>query len=45
MLSMDTENPDNGFYAGAKMAASFYSQEYKKVPIRGFGGRCSYVKT
>ena len=23
MLSMDTENPDNGFYAGAKMAASF----------------------
>ena len=33
MLSMDTENPDNGFYAGTKMAASFYNQEYKKFPF------------
>ena len=43
MLSMDAENPDNGFYAGAKMVASFYNQEYKKVPIRGFGGSDQYL--
>lgn len=43
MLSMDTENPDNGFYAGAKLAGSFYNQEYKKVPIRGYGGSDQYL--
>ena len=42
MLSMDTENPDNGFMQ-EKMAASFYNQEYKKVPIRGFGGSDQYL--
>jgi adenosylcobinamide-phosphate synthase len=25
------------------MAASFYNQEYKKVPIRGFGGSDQYL--
>ena len=38
MLAMDKENELNGFYAGAKAAGSFYSQEYKAVPVRGFGG-------
>ena len=35
MLSMDPENDLNGFYAGGKLAGSFYTQEYKAVPIRG----------
>lgn len=43
MLSIDAENPDNGFYAGAKLASSFYNQEYKKVPIRGYGGSDQYL--
>lgn len=38
MLADDRENPLNGFYAGAKAAASVYTQEYEKVPVRGFGG-------
>lgn len=38
MLSTDRENIENGFYAGGKVAASFYNQEYKAVPVRGFGG-------
>ncbi|ACU08412.1 conserved hypothetical protein, secreted [Flavobacteriaceae bacterium 3519-10] len=38
MLAQDKENHLNGFYAGAKAAASFYSQEYFAVPVRGFGG-------
>lgn len=38
MLSMDTENPLNGFYCGGKLAASFYSQEYKGIPVRGYAG-------
>lgn len=38
MLANDKENELNGFYAGGKLAASFYNQEYKAVPVRGFGG-------
>lgn len=38
MLANDKENPMNGFYAGGKLGASFYQQEYKAVPVRGFGG-------
>ncbi len=38
MLAKDKENELNGFYAGAKAAGSFYSQEYKAVPVRGYGG-------
>ena len=38
MLAQDKENELNGFYAGAKAGGSFYSQEYKAVPVRGFGG-------
>lgn len=38
MLAEDKENPLNGFYAGAKAAASYYNQEYFAVPVRGFGG-------
>lgn len=37
MLAYDAENRLNGFYGGAKLAASFYQQEYRAVPIRGFG--------
>ncbi|WP_226063181.1 DUF6048 family protein [Kaistella polysaccharea] len=37
MLAHDPENELNGFYVGGKVAGSFYSQEYKAVPIRGFG--------
>ncbi len=42
MLMRDPENAQNGFYAGAKLAASFYHQEYRAVPIRGFGGSSSF---
>ena len=38
MLAIDKENPLNGFYAGGKLAGSFYKQEYKAVPVRGYGG-------
>ncbi len=37
MLAHDAENPLNGFYGGGKLAASFYQQEYRQVPIRGYG--------
>ncbi len=37
MLAHDPQNELNGFYLGAKAAASYYSQEYKAVPVRGFG--------
>ena len=43
MLATDPENEFNGFYGGGKLAASFYSQEYKAVPVRGFGGSSSSV--
>lgn len=35
MLASDAENAFNGFYAGAKLAGSFYSQEYMAVPVKG----------
>ncbi|UOE40653.1 DUF6048 family protein [Chryseobacterium suipulveris] len=38
MLAYDSENHLNGFYAGGKLAGSFYSQEYRAVPVRGYGG-------
>lgn len=38
MLANDKENSLNGFYAGGKLAGSFYNQEYKAVPVRGYGG-------
>lgn len=38
ILAHDQEHPMNGFYAGAKLAGTVYNQEYKAVPIRGFGG-------
>lgn len=38
MLAHDQENPMNGFFVGGKIAGSFYNQEYKAVPIRGYGG-------
>lgn len=38
MLAMDKENDLNGFYAGGKLAGSFYNEEFKAVPVRGFGG-------
>lgn len=44
MLSMDHEDKGSGFYAGAKLAASFYNQEYKTVPIRAFGGADQYLQ-
>ena len=37
MLSMDPENDLNGFYAGAKLAGSFYNQQYFAIPIKGSG--------
>lgn len=43
MLAKDPENEFNGFYAGGKLAGSFYKQEYFSVPIRGFGGSSSSV--
>ena len=33
MLSMDTENPDNGFYAGAKWQQVFTIKSTKKFPF------------
>lgn len=38
MLSVDPENTLSGFYGGAKLGASFYSQEYYKIPVRGYEG-------
>lgn len=43
MLANDRENELNGFYAGGKVAASFYKQEYKAVPVRGFGGSATSI--
>lgn len=43
MLAKDKENEFNGFYAGGKIAGSFYNQEYFAIPIRGFGGNSSSV--
>lgn len=38
MLANDSENIENGFYAGGKVGVSRYNQEYFAVPIRGFQG-------
>ncbi len=38
MLANDRENSQNGFYAGGKLAGSFYTQEYRAIPVRGYGG-------
>ena len=43
MLAKDRENEFNGFYAGGKLAGSFYTQEYFEIPIRGFGGSSSSI--
>lgn len=43
MLMKDNENPLNGFYAGPKVGASFYSQTYDRIPVRGSGGGDSFV--
>ncbi len=43
MLAKDPENEFNGFYGGGKIGGSFYTQEYKAVPVRGFGGSSSSV--
>lgn len=43
MLAKDPENEFNGFYAGGKVAGSFYNQEYMAIPVRGFGGSNSSV--
>lgn len=43
MLAKDPENQFNGFYAGGKVAGSFYTQEYMAVPVRGFGGSNSSI--
>lgn len=43
MLAKDPENEFNGFYGGAKVGGSFYTQEYFSIPIRGFGGSSSSI--
>lgn len=43
MLAKDRENEFNGFYAGGKVAGSFYKQEYLAIPIRGYGGSASSI--
>ncbi len=43
MLSMDPENDLNGFYAGAKLAGSFYTQEYKAIPVKGSNSEGIFV--
>ena len=39
MLASDPEDSDNGFYAGAKLAGSFYSQHYMAIPIKGINNQ------
>ena len=43
MLSMDPENALNGFYAGGKLAGSFYNQEYKAIPVKGLNSEGVFV--
>ncbi|MFC6269530.1 DUF6048 family protein [Frigoriflavimonas asaccharolytica] len=43
MLIKDPENEFNGFYAGGKLAGSYYLQEYFAIPVRGFNGDSSSV--
>lgn len=37
-LLEDGTHPDNRFYAGLKLAASFYKQKYEAVPVKGAQG-------
>ena len=43
MLAYDRENTMNGFYAGAQLAGSFYRQEYRAIPVRGYAGSSTSV--
>lgn len=43
MLMKDSENEFNGFYAGPKLAASFYNQEYHQVPVKGSKGSDAFI--
>lgn len=43
MLIKDYENRFNGFYIGGKASASFYQQEYRKIPIQGLNSGDSFV--
>lgn len=43
MLIKDRQNQTNGFYLGAKLAGSFYQQEYMAIPVRGFADSSSSV--
>ena len=43
MLAKDPENEFNGFYAGGKVAGSFYNQQYDAIPVRGYGGSTASV--
>lgn len=43
MLMKDPENEFNGFYAGPKLAASFYNQHYHQIPVRGSQGGDSFL--
>ncbi len=43
MLASDPENAFNGFYAGAKLAGSFYNQEYKTIPVKGLNNEGVFV--
>lgn len=43
MLVQDTNDNFNGFFAGAKLGASFFNQEYKAVPVLGYQGNNSSV--
>lgn len=43
MLSIDQENKGSGFYAGGKLGGSFYTQDYKSVPVRAYGGADAYL--
>lgn len=38
MLAKDPENEFNGFYGAGRLAGSFYKQEYRAVPVRGYQG-------
>ncbi|SHK05339.1 hypothetical protein SAMN05444371_0987 [Epilithonimonas mollis] len=43
MLSTDPENDLNGFYAGAKLAGSVYTQEYMAIPVKGLNNEGVFV--
>lgn len=43
MLAPDPQNIENGFYIGGKVAASFYNQDLKSIPIRWIQGMDSFA--